>query len=38
MILIHGYGGGEDALPMAVLKDGNMNEMKYVINLLHDSN
>lgn len=23
VILVHGYGGGEDALPMSVLKDGN---------------
>lgn len=27
MILIHGYGGSEDALPMVVLRDGKLNTL-----------
>lgn len=32
MILIHGYGGSEDALPMVVLRDG---KLKTLQNIMH---
>lgn len=32
MILIHGYGGSEDALPMVVLRDG---KLKTLENIMH---